>query len=218
MKPSFCGPTGTAPATSSAAAERQRQPSLRAGVVARRGRAGAQRSPAHRRRDPAPCHRIRPQQARGRRGCPSQRPAAGRSSGRPSSTVPATGRSSRSSGWHGSGWRRCSGTDAQELSAVHAADLAEALVSRRGEPPRRLGGTYAACHPEVFTSAELGHAVARAMGRSVSHHPDSQARSDGPLLSLDRSRRPTQPDRPPSSPPTRRTSSSSRPGPAILVR
>jgi nucleoside-diphosphate-sugar epimerase len=58
------------------------------------------------------------------------------------------------------------GDGSQELSAVHGADLAEALVSA-GESPATVGGIYSACHPEVFTSAELGHAVARAMGRSV---------------------------------------------------
>lgn len=58
------------------------------------------------------------------------------------------------------------GDGSQELSAVHASDLAEALVAA-GESPATIGGIYPACHPEVFTSAELGHAVARAMGRSA---------------------------------------------------
>lgn len=58
------------------------------------------------------------------------------------------------------------GDGSQELSAVHASDLARALVAA-GESAATIGGTYTACHPEVFTSAELGHAVARAMGRSV---------------------------------------------------
>jgi len=58
------------------------------------------------------------------------------------------------------------GDGSQELSAVHASDLADALVAA-GESPATIGGIYPACHPEVFTSAELGHAVARAMGRSV---------------------------------------------------
>jgi nucleoside-diphosphate-sugar epimerase len=55
------------------------------------------------------------------------------------------------------------GDGSQELSAVHATDLAEALVAA-GESPATIGGIYPACHPEVFTSAQLGHAVARAMG------------------------------------------------------
>ena len=58
------------------------------------------------------------------------------------------------------------GDGSQELSAVHASDLAQALVAA-AESAATIGGTYAACHPEVFTSAELVHSVARAMGRSV---------------------------------------------------
>jgi nucleoside-diphosphate-sugar epimerase len=58
------------------------------------------------------------------------------------------------------------GDGGQELSAVHASDLAEALAAV-GESAATIGGIYTACHPEVFTSAELGHAVARAMGHSV---------------------------------------------------
>jgi nucleoside-diphosphate-sugar epimerase len=58
------------------------------------------------------------------------------------------------------------GDGAQELSAVHATDLAEALIAVGGSPTT-IGGTYAACHPEVFTSAEFGRAVGAAMGRSV---------------------------------------------------
>jgi nucleoside-diphosphate-sugar epimerase len=58
------------------------------------------------------------------------------------------------------------GDGSQELSAVYAADLAEALVFA-GQSPAAVGGIYSACHPEVFTSAELGHAVARAMGATV---------------------------------------------------
>ena len=59
------------------------------------------------------------------------------------------------------------GDGAQELSAVHAADLAEALVAT-GESPTATGGIYAACHPEVFSSTEFGRAVGAAMGRRVS--------------------------------------------------
>lgn len=58
------------------------------------------------------------------------------------------------------------GDGAQELSAVHAEDLAAALMAA-GESATTLGRTYNACHPEVFTSAELGHAIGAAMGRSV---------------------------------------------------
>ena len=57
------------------------------------------------------------------------------------------------------------GDGSQELSAVHAADLAAALIAV-GE--RSSGGRiYHACHPEIFTSAELARSVGAAMGRSV---------------------------------------------------
>jgi nucleoside-diphosphate-sugar epimerase len=58
------------------------------------------------------------------------------------------------------------GDGTQELSAVHAADLAMALVAVAASPVT-VGRTYHACHPEVFTSAELGRAIGAAMGRSV---------------------------------------------------
>jgi dihydroflavonol-4-reductase len=54
----------------------------------------------------------------------------------------------------------------QELSAVHAADLAQALLAVT-KVHTTIGGTYNACHPQVFTSADLGQAVGAAMGRSV---------------------------------------------------
>jgi nucleoside-diphosphate-sugar epimerase len=58
------------------------------------------------------------------------------------------------------------GDGCQELSAVHAADLATALVAA-AESSATAGRIYSACHPEVFTSAELGRVVAGIMGRSV---------------------------------------------------
>jgi nucleoside-diphosphate-sugar epimerase len=58
------------------------------------------------------------------------------------------------------------GDGTQELSAVHAADLATALMAVATRPTT-VGRIYHACHPEVFTSAELGRAVGAAMGRSV---------------------------------------------------
>jgi nucleoside-diphosphate-sugar epimerase len=58
------------------------------------------------------------------------------------------------------------GDGGQELSAVHAADLAQALMAVT-KVPTTIGGTYHACHPQVFTSGELGQAVGAAMGRSV---------------------------------------------------
>jgi 2-alkyl-3-oxoalkanoate reductase len=56
------------------------------------------------------------------------------------------------------------GDGTQELSAVHGADLADALVAA-GTSTAAVGRTYYACHPEVFTGAELARAVGRAMGR-----------------------------------------------------
>jgi dihydroflavonol-4-reductase len=58
------------------------------------------------------------------------------------------------------------GDGTQELSAVHAKDLAAALMAV-GASSVTVGGTYNACHPEVFTSAELGRAVGTALGSSV---------------------------------------------------
>jgi nucleoside-diphosphate-sugar epimerase len=57
------------------------------------------------------------------------------------------------------------GDGSQELSAVHAADLASALLLASAAPTR--GRTYHACHPEIFTSAEFTQAVGLAMGRSI---------------------------------------------------
>ena len=58
------------------------------------------------------------------------------------------------------------GDGSQELSAVHGADLADALVAAAGSAAS-VGRTYCACHPEIFTSAEFARAVGRAMGRRV---------------------------------------------------
>jgi 2-alkyl-3-oxoalkanoate reductase len=57
------------------------------------------------------------------------------------------------------------GDGSQELSAVHGGDLAEALIAA-ATAPTAAGRTYYACHPEVFTGAELVRAVGRTMGRS----------------------------------------------------
>lgn len=58
------------------------------------------------------------------------------------------------------------GDGAQELVAVHAADLAAALIAVASSQATTRR-TYTACHPEVFTSAEFGVAVAAAMGHTV---------------------------------------------------
>ena len=57
------------------------------------------------------------------------------------------------------------GDGTQELSAVHGADLAEALIAV-ATSPAALRRTYYACHPEVFTGAEMARAVGQAMGKS----------------------------------------------------
>jgi dihydroflavonol-4-reductase len=58
------------------------------------------------------------------------------------------------------------GDGCQELSAIHAKDLARALIAVTGTSAT-VRRTYHACHPEIFTSTQLGQAVAAAMGRSV---------------------------------------------------
>ena len=57
------------------------------------------------------------------------------------------------------------GDGTQELSAVHGADLADALIAA-GTSGATVGRAYYACHPEIFTGAEMARAVGRAMGRS----------------------------------------------------
>jgi nucleoside-diphosphate-sugar epimerase len=57
------------------------------------------------------------------------------------------------------------GDGTQELSAVHGADLADALIAVGGSGAA-VGRAYYACHPEIFTGAEMARAVGRAMGRS----------------------------------------------------
>jgi dihydroflavonol-4-reductase len=54
----------------------------------------------------------------------------------------------------------------QELSMIHAADLARALWAAATAPVSE-GRTYHACHPEVVTQRQLALGVARAMGRRV---------------------------------------------------
>ena len=54
------------------------------------------------------------------------------------------------------------GDGTQELSAVYAPDLAEALVAA-ATSPRTVGRTYSVCHPEIFTSRAFVQAVGRAV-------------------------------------------------------
>ena len=58
------------------------------------------------------------------------------------------------------------GDGSQELSAIHAADLADALIAA-GLSPATLRRTYYGSHPDVFTSMRLVRSVAKAMGRPV---------------------------------------------------
>ena len=57
------------------------------------------------------------------------------------------------------------GDGSQELSAVYATDLAEALIAA-GTSAAAARHTYYPCHPEVFTGAAMARAVGRVMGRS----------------------------------------------------
>jgi nucleoside-diphosphate-sugar epimerase len=58
------------------------------------------------------------------------------------------------------------GDGTQELSAVHAADLAQSLMAAAAAPSA-AGQVYYACHPEVFTSGGFVEAVGRALDRRV---------------------------------------------------
>jgi nucleoside-diphosphate-sugar epimerase len=58
------------------------------------------------------------------------------------------------------------GSGEQELTLVHAADLAGALVAA-AESPRTLGGTYHAGHPEAVTQRGLAEAIGAAVSRRV---------------------------------------------------
>jgi nucleoside-diphosphate-sugar epimerase len=58
------------------------------------------------------------------------------------------------------------GDGAQELSAVHGADLAQALLASGGAE-RAIGRLYYPCYPETFTSAGFAQSVGAAVGRAV---------------------------------------------------
>jgi nucleoside-diphosphate-sugar epimerase len=66
------------------------------------------------------------------------------------------------------------GNGTQELSAVHAADLAQALVAA-GTKDAAVGHYYYACHPEVFTSSVFVRTIAGVMGRKARVLPISSA-------------------------------------------
>ncbi|MGH7500066.1 MAG: NAD-dependent epimerase/dehydratase family protein [Gemmatimonadales bacterium] len=58
------------------------------------------------------------------------------------------------------------GDGTQELSAVHGADLADALIAA-AMTPLTLRKIYYASHPEVFTSTRFVRTVAGSMGKAV---------------------------------------------------
>lgn len=57
------------------------------------------------------------------------------------------------------------GDGTQELSVVHAADLADALVAA-GTGAGTVGRTYYACHPEIFTGEAIVREIGSVMGKS----------------------------------------------------
>ena len=63
------------------------------------------------------------------------------------------------------GWAPLLGDGAQELSLIHAGDLADALVAA-ATAPLAAGRTYHAAHPEVVTQRALVAEIGRAVGRS----------------------------------------------------
>lgn len=56
------------------------------------------------------------------------------------------------------------GDGRQELSVIHATDLAEALLAA-ATAPGAVGLTAFATHPEILTSASLLHTIGRSLGR-----------------------------------------------------
>ena len=62
------------------------------------------------------------------------------------------------------------GDGSQELSLIYVPDLAEALIAA-ARSPATLGRRFCVSHPEIVTSRNFVHAVATAVGRSVSVVP-----------------------------------------------
>jgi nucleoside-diphosphate-sugar epimerase len=54
----------------------------------------------------------------------------------------------------------------QELSAIFAPDLAQALIAA-GTSPNAIGKTYLPCHAEVFTSGDFARHIRTAVGRKA---------------------------------------------------
>ena len=142
-----------------------------------------------------------------RAGCP------GPSSGRRWSTARATRRCSRCSGWPGSASRPVFGDGTQELSAVHGADLADALIAAGDRATATVRPDLLRLPPRGLHRRRAG--AGRRPGDGQVAGGDPGARHDRPRRAHASPRPPRgSPARPPSSPPTRPTSSSSRPGPA----
>jgi nucleoside-diphosphate-sugar epimerase len=57
------------------------------------------------------------------------------------------------------------GDGTQELSAVHGADLAEALIAA-ATSAAAVRRVYYPCHPEIFTGTHMAREIGRVMGRS----------------------------------------------------
>ena len=161
-----CNRDGTASLV--AAATGRGRVALRPGVLDGRRRAGRTGQAAHR-QEPA-----RPVTAYGRSKLAAE--AAVTAGAFPGYRAPADGvRTARSRGAQGLpdgalGVAPVFGDGSQQLSAVHGADLANALVAA-GTAPRDSRQVYYACHPEVATSAEFVRAVGSAMGRRLSVVP-----------------------------------------------
>lgn len=75
------------------------------------------------------------------------------------------------------GWGPVMGDGTQELSIIHASDLAGAMVAA-GTATATVGRVYYATHPDVTTSAGLVRAVGVAVGRAprIVHLPGALAR------------------------------------------
>lgn len=66
------------------------------------------------------------------------------------------------------GWVPAIGRVAQQVSLIHARDLAEAIVAA-SEADGAIGRTYYVAHPEVTDWESLGRLIAARLGRRVSH-------------------------------------------------
>ncbi len=72
------------------------------------------------------------------------------------------------------------GDGSQQLSLIYGPDLAEALAAMAADHDS-AGRTYYPTHPEIVTSGDLIHAIARAMGRTVRLVPMGRPLAEGVL-------------------------------------